>query len=84
MKKILKVSQTYGSFSKFHYGRVIDHPFDRNFYAWTLTHEPTLTENLQKKFSRRVMLGAFPLIIPNDPVMKMKIEEKAMSLMKKA
>ena len=29
------------------------------------------------------MLGAFPLIIPNDPVMKMKIEEKAMSLMKK-
>ena len=31
----------------------------------------------------RVMLGAFPLIIPNDPVMKMKIEEKAMSLMKK-
>ena len=30
----------------------------------------------------RVMMGAFPLIIPNDPIMKMKIEEKAMSLMK--
>ena len=30
----------------------------------------------------RVMMGAFPLIIPNDPVMKMKIEEKALSLIK--
>ena len=28
------------------------------------------------------MLGAFPLIIPNDPVMKMKIEEKALHLLK--
>ena len=28
------------------------------------------------------MLGAFPLIIPNDPVMKMKIEEKALNLLK--
>ena len=28
------------------------------------------------------MMGAFPLIIPNDPVMKMKIEEKALNLMK--
>ena len=31
----------------------------------------------------RVMMGAFPLIIPNDPIMKMKIEEKALSAMKK-
>ena len=31
----------------------------------------------------RVMMGAFPLIIPNDPIMKMKIEEKALSGMKK-
>ena len=30
----------------------------------------------------RVMMGGFPLIIPNDPVMKMKIEEKALSLIK--
>ena len=30
----------------------------------------------------RVMLGGFPLIIPNDPVMKMKIEEKAFNLLK--
>ena len=30
----------------------------------------------------RVMMGAFPLIIPNDPVMKMKIEEKALNLFK--
>jgi hypothetical protein len=29
------------------------------------------------------MMGAFPLIIPNDPVMKMKIEEQANSLMGK-
>ena len=29
------------------------------------------------------MLGAFPLIIPNDPVMKMKIEEKALNLLRK-
>ena len=29
------------------------------------------------------MMGAFPLIIPNDPVMKMKIEEKALNLVKK-
>ena len=27
-------------------------------------------------------MGAFPLIIPNDPVMKMKIEEKALNLVK--
>ena len=31
----------------------------------------------------RVMMGAFPLIIPNDQIMKMKIEEKALSAMKK-
>ena len=30
----------------------------------------------------RVMMGAFPLIIPDDPVMKMKIEEKALGLMR--
>ena len=29
----------------------------------------------------RVMMGAFPIIIPNDPIMKMKIEEKALSIM---
>ena len=34
-------------------------------------------------FFFRVMLGAFPLIIPNDPIMKMKIEEKAWNLLKK-
>jgi hypothetical protein len=28
------------------------------------------------------MMGAFPLIIPNDPIMKMKIEEKALSIMR--
>ena len=43
-KKILKVTQTYALSTKFHYGWVIDHPFDRNFYAWTLTHEPTLLD----------------------------------------
>ena len=32
--------------------------------------------------SSRVMMGAFPLIIPDDPVMKMKIEEKALGLMR--
>ena len=37
--------------------------------------------NIEGKFPR-VMMGAFPLIIPNDPVMKMKIEEKALNLMK--
>ncbi len=31
----------------------------------------------------RVMMGAFPLIIPNDPIMKMKIEEKALSIMRR-
>ena len=61
LKKILKVSQTYSSFSIFHYGWVIDHPFDRNFYAWTLTHEPTLTENLQNKvFSQGDAWGVSP------------------------
>jgi hypothetical protein len=30
----------------------------------------------------RVMMGAFPLIIPDDPVMKMKIEEKALGMMR--
>ena len=34
-------------------------------------------------FYFRVMMGGFPLIIPNDPVMKMKIEEKALSAAKK-
>ena len=29
------------------------------------------------------MLGAFPLIIPNDPIMKRKIEEKALGLLMK-
>ena len=37
-------AQTYALSTKFHYGWVIDHPFDRNFYAWTLTHEPTLLD----------------------------------------
>ena len=31
----------------------------------------------------RVMMGGFPLIIPNDPAMKIKIEEKAISAIKK-
>jgi len=30
----------------------------------------------------RVMMGAFPLIIPNDSVMKMKIEERALEIMR--
>ena len=31
----------------------------------------------------RVMMGGFPLIIPNDPVMKGKIEEKVISSVQK-
>jgi hypothetical protein len=27
-------------------------------------------------FHSRVMMGGFPLIIPNDPIMQMKIAEK--------
>ncbi|XP_023347025.1 calmodulin-2/4 [Eurytemora carolleeae] len=30
----------------------------------------------------RVMMGGFPLIVPNDPVMKMKIEEKVLNRLK--
>ena len=47
------------------------------FYYFSLL----LLSIIKHNFSR-VMLGGFPLIIPNDPVMKMKIEEKAFHLMK--
>ena len=49
------------------------------------SHPEKKSKSIVKKFNTffRVMLGAFPLIIPNDPKLKKRFAEKGRALLQK-